>query len=985
MRHSLLRQMVVFLIFLCSLVGAVDAVAARLDVFIKDAEGRFSQLSGYLNGRLTIQATPNDGEKVSEWWYYDSDPLGRNPAKRSTKLSVTGNTINLDYDGSVDKWLVAECEYVEYTIKYVVDGTQKGSVTKPYNESTTVDSIPNPPGGYTYPNVWSSSKGGTVNPGASVNGSDFGDGNEDFDIALSVAKIPQCYSISIKQGEGGTGGSVSPDNYNTSTEQQEVEITPPTWAWHTLAWTVSGAKGGTPSVKDNVLTIPQNTYGDLTLTPTWTQVKYSLSVQVDSLDKDKGKVNPEGVVQYDGGAQVELIAQPNDGYAFKQWSDGSTEAKRTIAVTNNLSFTASFTNRLFTITFDPQGGTFNEGETNQMTIPYMGTIGDLPKVSYIGHAHKGWFRDPWHEDQTSAAQQAVVQQGDKYEWPTNMTFYAHWEKLPEVEITCLVQPSKAAGGVDIDGSPNSDTTTVAKVGATVTLTAVASNGYSFAWWIKNEQKLEDGPEIVFPVNMDVAYTAVFMGNVYKVTFVPGDDASVKPSSKSVTFGSPYGELPQPQWVGEGLKMFVGWHDQDSDEGWGNLIDSNSVVSISASHNLYAKFDDVPFYFIEYHGNGATNENAMAQDSYIVGVATNLSPNLYGKVGYAFMGWATNVTDAAAWKTAYADKASEPEGFGNTNDTVELWAVWTNNPYTVFFDLGDGGGWSLGKGYKIDCWYDKPFNLPEEAPTNATDGLVFDGWRCDETGQTYAINSVVSNLTAEHGGTVKLVATWKYDVGDWSRALGCTNLVFHANGNAWGVLSDFEGVARCVYHNKSNIRDKSPLEAKIYSSGTLSFRYFGFDKTPLEVSCGMVMTNLESMLVPNQWNDVHLNITLPDGLSESMISIVHDDEREKIYIADLTWTPGEGPQPGPVPGPALKGMSTLIDDLQNPFLFLSYVADDQFDYRLLGTNELSAPMPWPVVFEAFKTNIEGTAGFAIPINAAKPNMFYCIETLQKVGE
>lgn len=45
---------------------------------------------------------------------------------------------------------------------------------------------------------------------------------------------------------------------------------------------------------------------------------------------------------YEQGTNLSLTATPNAGYVFKQWSDGNTNATRTITVTANATYTAEF-------------------------------------------------------------------------------------------------------------------------------------------------------------------------------------------------------------------------------------------------------------------------------------------------------------------------------------------------------------------------------------------------------------------------------------------------------------------------------------------------------------------------------------------------------------------------------------------------------------------------------------------------------------------
>ncbi len=68
---------------------------------------------------------------------------------------------------------------------------------------------------------------------------------------------------------------------------------------------------------------------------TATKRKYTISVSAEN-----GSVSGGGTYEY--GSSVTLTAKPNDGYVFKQWSDGNTDNPRTVTVTGNVTYTAEF-------------------------------------------------------------------------------------------------------------------------------------------------------------------------------------------------------------------------------------------------------------------------------------------------------------------------------------------------------------------------------------------------------------------------------------------------------------------------------------------------------------------------------------------------------------------------------------------------------------------------------------------------------------------
>ena len=88
-----------------------------------------------------------------------------------------------------------------------------------------------------------------------------------------------------------------------------------------------GGNGGNPSNPSN---------GSNPSNPTNRQ--YTISVT--SANTAQGTVTGGGT--YSEGSRVNVTATPKSGFQFDKWSDGNTQATRTINVSQNLSLTASF-------------------------------------------------------------------------------------------------------------------------------------------------------------------------------------------------------------------------------------------------------------------------------------------------------------------------------------------------------------------------------------------------------------------------------------------------------------------------------------------------------------------------------------------------------------------------------------------------------------------------------------------------------------------
>lgn len=89
-------------------------------------------------------------------------------------------------------------------------------------------------------------------------------------LSLTAQWTNDTYTVTVSPGEGGEGGAGF--TYYASVSSQTKTITPPTRTGYKITgWTFTGYTGATPSASGSAVTIPANTYGDITMTPTWSE------------------------------------------------------------------------------------------------------------------------------------------------------------------------------------------------------------------------------------------------------------------------------------------------------------------------------------------------------------------------------------------------------------------------------------------------------------------------------------------------------------------------------------------------------------------------------------------------------------------------------------------------------------------------------------------------------------------------------------------
>ena len=156
------------------------------------------------------------------------------------------------------------------------------------------------------------------------------------------------------------------------------------------------------------------------------------------------------------------------------------------------------------------------------------------------------------------------------------------------------------------------------------------------------------------------------------------------------------------------------------------------------------------YTVKFNANGGSG--TMANLAMTYGTAKTLTANAFTRTGYTFKGWATS---SGATTAAYTDKQSVNNLTSTANGTVNLYAVWQVNTYTVKFNANGGSGTTA----QLACTYGQNASLTANAFTRA--GYAFVGWMTSANGTTvaYTDKQSVLNLSTQANATINLYARW----------------------------------------------------------------------------------------------------------------------------------------------------------------------------------------------------------------------------------
>lgn len=174
---------------------------------------------------------------------------------------------------------------------------------------------------------------------------------------------------------------------------------------------------------------------------------------------------------------------------------------------------------------------------------------------------------------------------------------------------------------------------------------------------------------------------------------------------------------------------------------------NLDTGINATVNLYAVWT-ANSYSVKFNPNGGAGE--MANQEFVYGAAQNLTANAFTRTGYTFQGWTTSADGAKV----YDDKQSVNNLTTTANGTVNLYAVWVANNYSVQFNANGGSGTMADQEFA--------FWVSQDLSSNAFSrvGYTVEGWATSADGaKVYSDRQCVYNLTKTANEIVNLYAVW----------------------------------------------------------------------------------------------------------------------------------------------------------------------------------------------------------------------------------
>ena len=237
--------------------------------------------------------------------------------------------------------------YKNYTVTWDGNGGTPSKSSSSFHYNDALGTLPTATRtGYTFKG-WSTSKTGTVN----VNTTTKVTANVTYYAVWTINSYTWTFDAN-----GGTGDTTKTLNYNATLSTLPTASRAPTAANN---YTFAGWFDTDASTGGTQLTTLTKCTGNKTWYARWTAStrQYKLTVTAGT----GGTVSGGGTYNYN--ASVTLKATANSGYHFVKWSDGNTSATRTVTVTKDATYTATFEQDPYlnldktSLTFEAAGGT----------------------------------------------------------------------------------------------------------------------------------------------------------------------------------------------------------------------------------------------------------------------------------------------------------------------------------------------------------------------------------------------------------------------------------------------------------------------------------------------------------------------------------------------------------------------------------------------------------------------------------------------------
>jgi hypothetical protein len=326
-----------------------------------------------------------------------------------------------------------------------------------------------------------------------------------------------------------------------------------------------------------------------------------------------GSTSGGGIV--DDGSSVTVVATPNAGYTFTEWTDGGTP----VSASASYTFTAAADRALvanfsavptYTVTSSaaPAAGGTTSGD---------GSYSSGASATVTATANAGYVFTNWTVNGT----QASTAPSYTFTVTVNKTLVANFVLAGQVK-TIATSASPSAGGTT-DGGGNYAT------GTSATVLATANPGYAFSKWQENSTTVSTSPSYTFTVTTNRTLVAKF-NQVFSITASASPTVGGTTEMDSLIYKT--GDTAKAKAFPSAGYTFTNWTEN------GAVVSTANPYSFPATGDrvLVANFTSTTGVTITTNSAPAAGGTTSGDGAYAIGDSVTVStmPN----AGYAFANW-----------------------------------------------------------------------------------------------------------------------------------------------------------------------------------------------------------------------------------------------------------------------------------------------------------------------------------------------------------
>jgi hypothetical protein len=500
--------------------------------------GTTSGSGNYATGSsVTVVANPNSGYTFTNW------TEGSNIV--STNASYTFNI------GSATN-LVANFSLISYNVSTssspVAGGTTSGSGNFTAGSNVTVVATPN--SGYTFTNWTQGSNIVSTNASYTFN----------IGTATNLVANFSLVSYNVSTSSSPVAGGTTSGSGNYTTGSTVTVVASPNASYSFINWT-----SGSNIISTNAsytFTIGSTT----SLVANFSLVSYHVGTSASPVAG--GTTSGSG--NYVPGSNVTVVATPNIGYVFSNWTDGGTIVSTNASYTFNISSVTNLVANFSLISYNvstsssPVAGGTTSGSGNY-------TFGS--NVTVIATPDSGYTFINWTDGSN------VVSTNASYTFNVGSTINLV-ANFSLVSYNVSTSASPVTGGTT-SGSGNYTT------GSIVTVIATPDSGYTFTNWTEGSNVVSTNASYTFTIVSATNLVANFVSNVqqFNVTTISN------PANAGVTNGDGTyvsGAVVQVMAISNAGYVFQSWTENS------NVVSLNPVYTftLTSNDNLVANFSSL---------------------------------------------------------------------------------------------------------------------------------------------------------------------------------------------------------------------------------------------------------------------------------------------------------------------------------------------------------------------------------------------------------